>query len=76
MWIGRIKYELEKLELEQRIEYLEDIICPNGSHDYEEVWSKATGVSKNGEEIVKHIYKCKRCGNMYSKLTNEKYADK
>ena len=72
---SRTKYELEKLELEQRIEDLEDIICPNGSHDDEEVCSYA-GVSENVENAVKHIYKCKRCGNMYSKLTTEKNADK
>ena len=71
MWISKTKYELEKLRLEQRIEYLENIICPEKAHDYEEVWAKMVSISANGEKTTKHIYKCKRCGNMYSKLTNE-----
>ena len=28
MWINRAKYEVEKNQAKQRIEYLENLICP------------------------------------------------
>ena len=37
MWISRVKYEVEKLKYQQRISYLENLICPCESHDYKEI---------------------------------------
>jgi len=39
MFIRRSKYEVEKLIAKQRIETLEQIICPDG-HDYKKVGIK------------------------------------
>ena len=37
MWINRAKYEVEKIQAKQRIEYLENLICPCESHDYRKI---------------------------------------
>ena len=52
MFIRRSKYEVEKLIAKQRIETLENIICPNG-HDYKKI-----GIKSYLEEDV---YVCSRC---------------
>ena len=35
MFIKKVKYEMDKMKLENRIEYLENLICPNGKHEYD-----------------------------------------
>ena len=37
MFIKKVKYEMDKMKLENRIEYLENLICPNGKHEYEQI---------------------------------------
>lgn len=54
MFISKHKYMLEKLIDEQRIEYLEHMICPNG-HDYVDLFDKNLDNKPGGVKI------CSRC---------------
>ena len=54
MFISKRKYKVEKLIAEQRIEYLEHIICPNG-HDYVDLFNKNLNNKSDGVKI------CRRC---------------
>lgn len=64
MWINRTKYELEKQKNRQRINYLENLICPCESHDYVEIGCYSTDIY----ETVIHILKCKKCGKIKEEL--------
>lgn len=65
MWINRTKYELEKQKSRQRINYLENLICPCESHDYIEISHEIM----DEHSTVKHIYKCKKCGKIHTDLS-------
>jgi hypothetical protein len=61
MFINKNKYKLEKLIMEQRIEYLEQIICPNG-HDYKKVGTKTVAYDLlYGNDLEHDVYVCTRC---------------
>jgi hypothetical protein len=61
MFVNKNKYKLEKLIMEQRIEYLEQIICPNG-HDYKKVGTKTVAYDVLFGDDLKHdVYVCTRC---------------
>lgn len=59
MFISKAKYEVEKLKAQQRIEYLENLICPMESHDWVEIDyhfdENFTSWSCN---------KCRKCGKL------------
>lgn len=58
MFIRKCKYEIEKLKEKQRIEFLENIICPSESHKYKKIdyhFQDATGIT------IYH-YVCENCG--------------
>ena len=65
MWISRVKYEVEKLKYQQRISYLENLICPCESHDYKEIDYEII----DEHNTVKHILRCKNCGKIRYKLS-------
>ncbi len=61
MFIRRSKYEVEKLIAKQRIETLENIICPDG-HDYKKVGTKTVAFDTLfGCDLQKDVYVCSRC---------------
>ncbi len=61
MFIRRSKYEVEKLIAKQRIETLENIICPNG-HDYKKVGIKTVAYDTLfGNDLQEDVYVCSRC---------------
>lgn len=64
MWISRTKYELEKLKNKQRINYLENLICPCESHDYVEIGRNI--IDQYG--TIVYILKCKKCGKLKKEL--------
>lgn len=64
MIISKTKYEVEKLKYEQRIEYLENLICPCESHDYHEVDFRYQGGIGNGGERKVYYYRCSKCGKI------------
>ena len=64
MWINRAKYEVEKLKMEYRIRYLEDLICPLSSHDYEKVEMQYGKY----EWSISTVYKCKKCGKTLTRM--------
>lgn len=49
MWINRAKYEVEKIQAKQRIEYLENLICPYESHDYRKIDFHIEGGTGRGD---------------------------
>lgn len=65
MFVSRRKHELlEKLIANQRIEKLEDIICPKG-HDYKKVGTKTVAYDTLfGNDLYHDIYVCTRCGKL------------
>lgn len=62
MFIRKSKYEIEKLIAKQRIETLENIICPNG-HDYKKVGTKTVAYYDTlfGNDLEEDVYVCSRC---------------
>ena len=64
MWINKTKYELEKEKNKQRINYLENLICPCELHDYVEIDYRP--IDEYGTVI--HILKCKKCGKIKEEL--------
>lgn len=64
MWISKSKYEIGKLKAIQRIEYLEELICPGGNHDYKIIKRELIGGTGHGDEQEIRQYKCSRCGKM------------
>lgn len=64
MWINKTKYELEKQKYKQRINYLENLICPCESHDYVEI----DYIPPDEYGTVVNILKCKRCGKIKEEL--------
>ena len=60
MFIRKSKYLVEKLIAEQRISYLENIICPTQSHNYKDVGFNI--IDGNGTTI--HTYQCEKCGKI------------
>lgn len=64
MWISRARYEVEKLKAEQRIEYLENLICPCEGHKWKMIGSHLEGGTGHGDEMTIYHYKCERCGKM------------
>lgn len=64
MWINKAKYEVEKLKAKQRIEYLENLICPNESHNYEKIDSHLEGGTGHGDELTIYHYRCNKCGKL------------
>lgn len=62
MFIKRSKYEVEKVIAQQRIRYLEHIICPKG-HDYVDIGTKITARSMYGD-LYQVVYVCSRCGKI------------
>ena len=52
MWINRAKYEVEKIQAKQRIEYLENLICPCESHDYRKIDFHIEGGTGRGDEVT------------------------
>ena len=65
MFIKRSTYEVEKLKAEQRIKYLENIICPKESHDYVVVGDKTIGFDNlYGNDLTRKVYRCLRCGKL------------
>ena len=62
MFINRTKYELEKYKMEQRIKQLEDIICPNNSHEWVKIGEKVIGYDMlYHQDLTKDIMICSRC---------------
>lgn len=64
MWINRAKYEVEKIQAKQRIEYLENLICPCESHDYRKIDFHIEGGTGRGDEVTIYRYKCSECGKV------------
>ena len=63
MIISKAKYLLEKEQAKNRIEYLENIICPNLQHDYQKIGERCMYQgSGHGDELYKAVYRCSRCG--------------
>lgn len=62
MFIKRAKYEVEKLIARQRIEYLENLICPNEKHTYENIDYHFYGGTGHGDELTIYHYRCAKCG--------------
>lgn len=61
MFIRRSKCEVEKLIAKQRIETLEQIICPGG-HDYKKVGIKTVAHDTLfGNDLQEDVYVCSRC---------------
>lgn len=69
MFIRKSKYEVEKLIAKQRIEYLENIICPNLQHDFRKVGKKCVDWGTGPEDAIYHdILRCSRCGKYTEQL--------
>lgn len=54
MFIRKSKYEVEKLIAKQRIEYLENIICPNLQHDFRKVGKKCVDWGTGPDDAIYH----------------------
>lgn len=67
MWIKKAKYEVEKLKAAQRIEYLENLICPNQNHDFKQIDTEMYGGTGHGDEQIIYVYRCERCGKIIKK---------
>lgn len=53
------KYQIENIQLQNRIEELEQLLCPAEQHDFVKI---STRYTYNGHYTVTHNrYKCKRC---------------
>jgi hypothetical protein len=67
MFISRRQYEIEKLKSQQRIEYLESLICPNLIHDFVEINSSIVDEDGNGTGRSVSTYRCSRCGKVVTR---------
>ena len=76
MWINKSKYEIEKLKAKQRIEYLENLLCPGESHDYKLINFYLEGGTGHGDENTIYHYRCSKCGKLISKNTNLSKSDR
>lgn len=59
------KLKTENLQLRNRIQDLEERLCPCESHDYKEI-HKELIITVTDCEILR-TYKCKRCGKVIKK---------
>ena len=66
MFIKKVKYEMDKMKLENRIEYLENLICPNGKHEYEQIDTILEGGTGIGDERMVRKFRCLKCGKVIS----------
>jgi len=57
---GRKAKLIEKLQ--QRIEELEEIICPFNQHDWVEIDSYEVPINNYLDFDTVHVYKCRNCG--------------
>ena len=64
MFIKKSKYLCEKLIAKNRIEYLENIICPTESHKWKEIGFEVV----DGYGTVINTYKCENCGKIKKEL--------
>ena len=56
---GRKAKLIEKLQ--QRVDELEEIICPLNQHDWVEIDSYDISMSNYGDFDTVHVYKCRNC---------------
>ena len=66
MFIKKVKYEMDKMKLENRIEYLENLTCPNGKHEYELIDTILEGGTGIGDERIVRKFRCLKCGKVIS----------